>query len=283
MQRPTVPSAATGGNEGIGLRLNGMLIVQEVVTGGPAHACGVIDVGDQLLSIDGLDVSGKKPAEISHLIVGPQGSTIDICIKKKVGGAKVPIKLHRGTQAPGGVGMKLQRNDADELVVEGVQPNGAADVGGVQVKDILVTINGKSILGLTVRDVVPLIAGPERTKLDLAVVRGESRAQVKLTLIRVRKGDNATVAYAAVAAAEAKELAEAEALAAKKGAEEEARQRAEEERLAAEKKTERGGSGGGAARGGGGDADEAGGGGGGACQGRARAGAPGGRGGAHQG
>ena len=28
MQRPTVPSAATGGNEGIGLRLNGMLIVQ---------------------------------------------------------------------------------------------------------------------------------------------------------------------------------------------------------------------------------------------------------------
>ena len=48
----------------------------------------------------------------------------------------------------------------------------------MQVKDILVTINGKSILGLTVRDVVPLIAGPERTKLDLTLVRGEARAQV---------------------------------------------------------------------------------------------------------
>lgn len=45
--------------------------VQEVVTGAPAHACGVIELGDQLLSINGESVEGKKPADISHLIVGP--------------------------------------------------------------------------------------------------------------------------------------------------------------------------------------------------------------------
>lgn len=45
--------------------------VQELVAGGPAHACGVIEVGDQLLSIDDASVEGKKPADISHLIVGP--------------------------------------------------------------------------------------------------------------------------------------------------------------------------------------------------------------------
>lgn len=45
--------------------------VQELVSGGPAHACGVIEVGDQLLAIDDASVEGKKPADISHLIVGP--------------------------------------------------------------------------------------------------------------------------------------------------------------------------------------------------------------------
>jgi hypothetical protein len=42
-----------------------------VVTGAPAHACGVIEVGDQLLSINGESVEGKKPSDISPLIVGP--------------------------------------------------------------------------------------------------------------------------------------------------------------------------------------------------------------------
>ena len=42
-----------------------------MVAGGPAHACGVIETGDKLLSIDGASVEGKKPSEISHLIVGP--------------------------------------------------------------------------------------------------------------------------------------------------------------------------------------------------------------------
>ena len=42
-----------------------------MVTGAPAHACGVIEVGDQLLSINGESVEGKKPADISPLIVGP--------------------------------------------------------------------------------------------------------------------------------------------------------------------------------------------------------------------
>jgi len=45
--------------------------VQELVAGGPAHHCGVIEVGDQLLMIDDASVEGKKPADISHLIVGP--------------------------------------------------------------------------------------------------------------------------------------------------------------------------------------------------------------------
>ena len=113
------------------------------MAGGPAHACGVIDIGDQLLAIDGASgcmcvcmyvftvrepagspyglvalcmifcifslffffcaVEGKKPAEISHLIVGPAGSTIELVFKKRAGGAKVPLKLHRGTQAQAGM------------------------------------------------------------------------------------------------------------------------------------------------------------------------------------
>lgn len=63
--------------------------------------------GDLLLVIDGVNVEGKKPAEVSHMIVGPLGSTIEIILLSKKTGDRMPIKLVRGSQAQAGVGMKL--------------------------------------------------------------------------------------------------------------------------------------------------------------------------------
>jgi hypothetical protein len=60
-----------------------------------------------LLVIDGVNVEGKKPAEVSHMIVGPLGSTIEIILLSKRTGERMPIKLVRGSQAQAGIGMKL--------------------------------------------------------------------------------------------------------------------------------------------------------------------------------
>lgn len=61
------------------------------------------------------------------------------------------------------MGMKLQRNASDEIEVQGMEPGGAAAAGGVKANDVIECIDGKSTLGLTVRDVVrptPLPLGP---------------------------------------------------------------------------------------------------------------------------
>ena len=52
------------------------------------------------------------------------------------------------------MGMKLQRNAADEVEVQEMEPGGAAAAGGVKANDVIESIDGKSTLGLTVRDMV---------------------------------------------------------------------------------------------------------------------------------
>ena len=56
----------------------------------------MIDVGDQLLSIDGLDVSGKKPAEISHLIVGErrEGDQPPVCFPVSSTQKRLTVPMH---------------------------------------------------------------------------------------------------------------------------------------------------------------------------------------------
>ena len=63
--------------------------------------------GDTLLVIDGINVVGKKPADVSHMIVGPLGSTIELVLLSKRLGSQIPVKLVRGSQAHASVGTKL--------------------------------------------------------------------------------------------------------------------------------------------------------------------------------
>ena len=66
-----------------------------------------IPQGDVLLMIDGSNVEGKRPSGISHLLLGPSGTHIEITVLCKKTGKKKPVKLVRGSQAQAGVGMKV--------------------------------------------------------------------------------------------------------------------------------------------------------------------------------
>ncbi|EKX35425.1 hypothetical protein GUITHDRAFT_165989 [Guillardia theta CCMP2712] len=243
LARPEVPSAAIGGNVGIGLRLDSKLQVQEIVAGGPCAACGVIGVGDVLVTVDGRDVQGKKVQEISHLIVGPQGSEVEIVVLKVKTGIRVPVKLLRGTVAQAGVGIKLQRNEDGEITVQDLHPQGSAARAGLKASDIIEKVGDLNVMGRTVRDIAPMFAGPENSSIQVTVLRGPQKTRMEFTLKRMKIESGpapqsvAPPKLAAMApsnshaAEEAKKKAEEEA---KKRAEEEAKKKAEEARNAEE-------------------------------------------------
>jgi hypothetical protein len=103
---PAPPSVPAGPPAGVGIvfkesRRNSTtaLLVKSLAPGGPAEACGQIQVGDILLKVDGKDVDSTEKA--SKLILGERGSKITMQFKRfaqdKVN--KFSVTMHRGTAA----------------------------------------------------------------------------------------------------------------------------------------------------------------------------------------
>jgi len=246
------PTHARPPPAGIGLKLNSKLSVVEVVPGGAADATGQFSVGDAVTHIDSKLVSGQKLADITHLLIGSEGSKVDITVLKG-SGESTTIKLVRKPtpiQQPGtaaavaqpppksegpskpitakpdapkpqskpGIGILIQRSATGELSITEVAPGGIAARSGVRVGDVLTHIDARSVVGYTVRDAVPLIAGDGRGSVRLLLLRGESKSQVEVTLHRggVEEAVNETAQR------------HDEALAARRDAEQRARKEAEE-------------------------------------------------------
>lgn len=70
-----------------------------------------------------------------------------------------------------GIGVSLSGGGAQPLRIEEVFPGSAADKGGLRPGDEIVTVNGKSIKGLTIDQARPLIAGKAGTQVAIGVVR----------------------------------------------------------------------------------------------------------------
>ena len=59
------------------------LVVESLVPGSGADACGDVLPSDELLTIDGKDVTGRKAAAIAKLIAGPVGSTVVVMLRRR--------------------------------------------------------------------------------------------------------------------------------------------------------------------------------------------------------
>ena len=64
--------AAFEAGEGIGL------LVHSLVPGGPADTCGLIRKGDELVSVDGIDVRGMGAGELAQVLIGPVGTSVRV-------------------------------------------------------------------------------------------------------------------------------------------------------------------------------------------------------------
>ncbi|TMW96549.1 hypothetical protein EJD97_007179 [Solanum chilense] len=105
------------GNGGSKLKVLGLLL------DGPAHNAGVRQ-GDELISVNGVDVLGKSSFEASSLLLGPNGTSVNIMVKHGNCGPVQSIDVERQSIAKTPVFYRLEQIE-----------NGSTSVGYVRLKE----------------------------------------------------------------------------------------------------------------------------------------------------
>ncbi len=85
-----------------------------------------------------------------------------------------------------GVGIQISLNEeTNEIIVVSPIDGSPAFNAGIKAKDIIVSINEKSIKGFTIENAVKLIRGKKGTKVELGISRGDDTFKVSLTRDRI--------------------------------------------------------------------------------------------------
>lgn len=73
--------------------------IKDLRPGGSAWRSGVLNDGDFLVAVDGQNVSGMEVRDIQALILGPEGTTVNIVARSSRGGGNFSVDLIRGDAA----------------------------------------------------------------------------------------------------------------------------------------------------------------------------------------
>ncbi|TJY42044.1 PDZ domain-containing protein [Cohnella pontilimi] len=84
-----------------------------------------------------------------------------------------------------GIGADLKKENG-VIVVESPIKGSPAERAGLQPRDVLLTVNGESLQGLTLSEAVAKIRGPKGTKAKLKVLRPGAKEPMELELVRDR-------------------------------------------------------------------------------------------------
>lgn len=82
-----------------------------------------------------------------------------------------------------GIGAEIQEQGGNIVVVSPIK-NSPAEKAGILPNDIIATVDGKSISGMTSSEAVLLIRGEKGTSVTLEIVRGDSEKKVKMKIVR---------------------------------------------------------------------------------------------------
>ncbi|MCP4441344.1 MAG: S41 family peptidase [Aureispira sp.] len=108
-----------GGWDGIGVEITkhkGAVLINELVEGTPAHEKG-IEIGDVLLSIDGVEITERKVKDIENLLHGKLGTQLTIKIKRPITGKEEEITLARTKVVKKNVPYHGMLNDTTAYIV----------------------------------------------------------------------------------------------------------------------------------------------------------------------
>lgn len=156
------------------------LKVLGIILDGPAHSAGVRQ-GDELLSVNGVDVKGKSAFDASTLLQGPKETFVTIEVKHGNCGPIQSIKVQRQPVARTPVFYRLEKME-----------NGNASVGYVQIKEFNALAKKDLIIALKrLQD-----SGASYMILDLRDnLGGLVQAGIEVAKLFLNKGD--TVIYTA--------------------------------------------------------------------------------------
>ncbi len=82
-----------------------------------------------------------------------------------------------------GIGAEIQERNGNIVVVSPIK-NSPAEKAGIQPEDIILTVDGQSIQGMSASEAVLLIRGEKGTPVKLTIQRGESEELIELTIVR---------------------------------------------------------------------------------------------------
>ena len=84
-----------------------------------------------------------------------------------------------------GIGATISQNSVTkEFIIAGFTNNSPAEKAGVQVGDIFSKVNGSSVAGLSLSELVGEVRGEKGTSVTIEFLRGESRENVTIDVIR---------------------------------------------------------------------------------------------------
>jgi carboxyl-terminal processing protease len=84
-----------------------------------------------------------------------------------------------------GIGVQLETR-RDEVVVSTPIEGSPADRAGIRTGDVLVAVNGKSVRGVDISEIVERVKGPEGSTVRLTVLRGEEERKFDLKRAEIR-------------------------------------------------------------------------------------------------
>ncbi|KAJ1480440.1 hypothetical protein T484DRAFT_1810757 [Baffinella frigidus] len=192
------------------MQAGGEVEVIGMVKGGAAERSGTLQVGDLLLSIDGIKLHGMAQTAILDLVMGPADTIVEMEVLRDatsvltveirresrsrdhgqgtvrpVGSGEFDPSMYAGSDSAGsdeagGVGISVGRDEQGFRVTEVIR-GGAADSVGIVIGDLLESIDGEFLTldgSMTHHDIGDLLRGPPGSWVMLELRRaGEGSVQ----------------------------------------------------------------------------------------------------------
>mmetsp|Transcript_11373 Transcript_11373/g.27888 ORF Transcript_11373/g.27888 Transcript_11373/m.27888 type:complete len:130 (+) Transcript_11373:27-416(+) len=100
------PSGKGSGEQRVGIGItfeegkDGELMIKKLAPGGPAELSGKAEVGDVLFEVDGTNVYTTDPKQIGPILLGSEGTAVELRFKRPSTGELVKLNLVRGPAKP---------------------------------------------------------------------------------------------------------------------------------------------------------------------------------------
>ena len=194
---------------GVGLKCDrrddGRFVVAALQPGGAAARCGMIETGDQVRAVSGVDLTGKAKADLRDMIMGPPGSHVRLDLTRADDSvqqvtlvreaaaadehaassppapAAATVSAHRAKL--GHLGMRLERTDGGLLRVCEVDEGGGAAMRDICPGDIISDIDGVRVVHLDQPTINGLLCGVPGT-IVAVTVRGRDGCERAVQAVR---------------------------------------------------------------------------------------------------